>query len=66
MSDVATHHPDCTVDPCICEQLEDAMIEEASMPSPAELIRRARQRGLIKGSVVYDYGQFKNGSPVGG
>ena len=33
---------------CQCEAIEDRMIARASMPAPAELIRRAIQRGWIK------------------
>lgn len=41
---------------CICEQLENAMIEKASFTSPADLLRAARAKGLLQGAAVFDYG----------
>jgi hypothetical protein len=36
---------------CICERLENIQIETASRPTAAELIRRAKSRGSITGTV---------------
>ena len=38
---------------CQCEAIEDRMIQRASVPSPAELIRRAKQKGLLKPTQAY-------------
>ena len=61
----AEHLPVCPVhkDPsatCICERLENIQIEIASRPSAAELIRRARQGGLIKAVHSYEGGDRVN------
>ena len=39
--------------PCRCNEIEDSQIAAASRPSAAELIRRARQQGLINPQQVY-------------
>ena len=38
---------------CRCTEIEDAQIAAASRPSAAELIRRARQQGLINAQQAY-------------
>ena len=39
--------------PCRCTEIEDTQIATASRPSAAELIRRARQQGLINAQQAY-------------
>jgi hypothetical protein len=55
---VSAHEPSCSSlsgGSCDCIVLEEAMIERASRPSPADLIRKAKAKGLITG--VYNYAQ---------
>ena len=54
------HEPNCsylTGGQCDCIAAEEALIERASMPDPAELIRRAKARGLITKKQAYVPGQ---------
>ena len=47
------HYADCTDNPCICEEIEDRLFQKDALPSPAELIRRAKDQGLLKPSQQY-------------
>lgn len=38
---------------CECDALDEAMIVQASRPSAAELVRRAKAQGLIKRAQPY-------------
>lgn len=40
---------------CTCEPIEENLLIQASRPSPAELIRRAKQRGLFKPRNEYGF-----------
>lgn len=59
MRDVSPgHYPDCLrrTDPseeCTCEQIEDTTIAVSSLPNPADLIRRARAKGLLEAAPAY-------------
>jgi hypothetical protein len=52
------HYEDCPAAEgqggiCTCEGIEDAIVAQASRPSPAELIRRAKAKGLIQPKQAY-------------
>lgn len=49
------HKTDCK-DPTKCSCLIDQMIEQASRPSPAELIKRAMAQGILKPVQEYNDG----------
>jgi len=56
----ASHLPGCPkyIDPttlaaCTCADIEEEMVVRASRPSPADLIRAAKSRGLITGVQHY-------------
>ena len=38
---------------CRCNEIEDAQIAAASRPSAAEMIRKAREAGIIKAHQAY-------------
>ena len=40
---------------CTCDPIEENLLVQASRPSPAELIRRAKQRGLFKPRNEYGF-----------
>lgn len=39
-------NPDTTH--CVCEVIEDEEIARASRPSPADLLRKAKEKGLVQ------------------
>ena len=54
------HYPDCPAAQdeqatCLCETIEDRTVSATSRtrPSPADLIRKARESGLIKSGQPY-------------
>lgn len=52
------HYPTCPASSdaeadCRCNEIEDSQIAEASRPSAAEMIRRAKAAGILKPAVAY-------------
>ena len=52
------HYPTCPASSdaeadCRCNEIEDAQVAEASRPSAAEMIRRAKAAGILKPAVTY-------------
>lgn len=60
------HWPGCPVNDglaqCKCAELELEIVDRATRPSPAELIRQARAKGLISGVYQYDQVKYKRQS----
>ena len=45
-----THYPECDTHKggdCNCAEIESEKIQQASLPSPADLIRQAKKQGLL-------------------
>jgi len=40
---------------CTCQSLEDEMVANASIKSPAELLREAQSRGWIEKAFAYQF-----------
>ena len=55
----AKHYPACPANAddttnCVCEELENLQVKKASAPSAADLIRLAKNRGLLKSHFEYE------------